>query len=197
MPKKKKAARKSVPRIQNIDSVRSQILTLIRRGTTLANAAESAGIHRDTFYDWVTKGEAGDPAHAQFAVDVRGAKAHAQLAIFMIVRQSMGAPKGPGQPDATHAVWWLKTRDREEYADHHVVTGPSGGPIQVESIDFSQLPDEELKKIIADPTYRPRVVARQAAAVAAVAVAVAVPPLPESPPHAEDPPSSEGEPDPV
>jgi hypothetical protein len=126
-----------------------RILKFIRRGTTLANAAEVSGISRDTFYDWVKRGESGEDGYVKFAQDVRVAKAEAEAAIFTIVRASMGRPKGPGSPDVTYAWKWLSVRNRAEYAEHHVLTGAGGGPIELANVDVTKLSDEDLKKILA------------------------------------------------
>jgi hypothetical protein len=64
----------------------------------------------------------------------------------------MGQPSGPLSPMWQPAWAWLKTRNRPEYAEHHVLTGPGGGPVQ--AIDVAKLSDEDLQKVV-DGKYMP------------------------------------------
>lgn len=143
----------------------AQILANLRDGCSVAASAEAAGIHRDTFYDWISRGEKGEDGYVAFAAEVMSARAHVENEIARILKQHMTGLSGQltkkGEPskrkvkppgDLRAITWWLNRRGHDEWVEKHQVTGNGGGPIV--TIDVSQMSDEDLQRV-ADGTYMP------------------------------------------
>src|SRR5438874_13499824 len=61
------------------EQVYQKLLEALRGGAFDWVAAEAAGIHRSTFYDWLARGEKGEQTWAGFAREVLRARAQARL----------------------------------------------------------------------------------------------------------------------
>jgi hypothetical protein len=81
MARKKKTGRPSAltPEIEG------QILSMLRQGLPLAVAAEASGVHRDTVFGWVERGDDEDGEHRAFYAPFSDAyrKAKAQGAAYL------------------------------------------------------------------------------------------------------------------
>jgi hypothetical protein len=134
--------RDAVPR-----DVAAKIIAFIRRGNTIETAARCAGIHRDTFYDWMKRGRKGQSGYREFADQVDTAVAQAEALHVEVLREA-------SKDDWRAAAWILERRNPRDWArqDRTVVTGPGGGPIQ--TIDVTKLSDDELQALL-DGTYSP------------------------------------------
>ena len=91
-----------------------RILSYIRAGAFDWVAAEANGVSRKTFYDWVRRGEGEDlgrpqtPFYAEFAIQVREARAEARYSAEIEVKR--GEPlawlmKGPGRDRPGEPGW--------------------------------------------------------------------------------------------
>ena len=61
------------------EQVYQKLLEALRGGAFDWVAAEAAGIHRSTFYNWLARGEQGEQTWAVFAREVLRARAQARL----------------------------------------------------------------------------------------------------------------------
>jgi transposase-like protein len=136
-----------------------ELLHGLSMGAFVCNACARVGVHPSVFYDWMRKGEAGNPKYAEFAARASRAMADAEY-------QEVVHIKDATRTDPNQARWFLSHRYRERWADssQSVVTGPDGGPMQIEvNVLEGWTPDqlEELHATIAEE------IVRRSAAVAA------------------------------
>jgi hypothetical protein len=94
------------------EDLTEQVVRLVRTGTTVVAAAQSCGIARSTFYDWMKRGEsklAKDRPHREFreAID----KARAEGEAILVQRIQGAAAKGSWQA----AAWLLERRYFDEW----------------------------------------------------------------------------------
>jgi transposase len=109
------------------------IVDALKGGNTRRAAAAYAGVHLDTFYEWLKK--------PSFSEIVTNAEAAAEVRAVAIVIQA--AQRG----DPRAAQWWLERRRRADYGVQVgvEVSGPGGGPI--ETADVAALSPDEKKRL--------------------------------------------------
>lgn len=71
------------------DKVQEQIVKHISAGVSVADACAASGIGERTFYDWITRGEAGEEQFAQFSQVVTRARNAAKITAIETLRASM------------------------------------------------------------------------------------------------------------
>jgi hypothetical protein len=95
-------------------TVRDRILAAIRSGAWDYQAAQAAGVHKDTFQDWMTRGrlarEQGDDTdpYYLFRLSVEQAKAEARIRAEQLVferRPDLWLLKGPGRERRGEPGW--------------------------------------------------------------------------------------------
>lgn len=108
----------------------------------LALAAEAEGIHRDTVYQWMRKGEAGEEPYEAFHQAVT--RARARGARHLTLKAQAG---GKGSHSAT---WFLERRYREDYGDIKRIehAGHDGGAMQINIKPIHEMTDDELRAAI-------------------------------------------------
>ena len=85
------------------------ICDTLRCGSTYRDAAQSAGITRETLYHWLKKADNGDERYTAFATAVREAEsACANIHCERIMRESEDG-------DWKAAAWWLERRRPDEF----------------------------------------------------------------------------------
>lgn len=85
-------------------ALQARIVKLVREGNYPETAAQSEGVSRTAYYEWMEKGRArakGDDAYADFADAVTRARATAQRK--MLAHVAKAAPKDP-----ENARWYLE-----------------------------------------------------------------------------------------
>jgi hypothetical protein len=99
----------------------------IRMGCSDRLACESAGISTTTMYDYMARADAGEQAFADFAAQVRAAKSKiAQAMVSVRTKAALGG-------DWRAAQAWLGAHRIDECARERLeVSGPEGGPVQVD-----------------------------------------------------------------
>ena len=60
----------------------AEIVKYIRLGSYIEVACQAVGITKETYYDWLTKAEAGSKAHQQFSYAIKKAQAEAELRLL-------------------------------------------------------------------------------------------------------------------
>jgi hypothetical protein len=94
--------------------IQQTIVASIRAGMWDYIAAEAAGIHQDTFYEWLRRGSEGfqgrppEPPYSEFSVAVIQARAHARGTAEIAVRQespSVYLTRGPGRDQPGRPGW--------------------------------------------------------------------------------------------
>ncbi|MGH7295164.1 MAG: hypothetical protein ACRELB_09535, partial [Polyangiaceae bacterium] len=100
-----RSASKLTPELQE------KILLHLRVGAYVETAAACAGIHKDTFYEWMKKGARGQQPYVAFAQAVNKAVAESEsrdLATILKAAQSQWPA----------AAWRLERRFPEKYGRH-------------------------------------------------------------------------------
>ncbi len=111
-------------------------------------AAEYVGINKGTYYEWKQRGHDDKAAgkssiYAEFADAVKKAESHAEARAVTLIQQAM--PK-----NWTAAMTYLERKfpDRWGRRDRTEISGPAGGPIQVQPVLASQLSVETLEAVV-------------------------------------------------
>jgi len=99
----------------------------IRMGCSDRLACESAGISPATLYDYMARADAGEAKFAEFAEQIRAAKSKiAQAMVSVRTKAALGG-------DWRAAQAWLGAHRIDECARERIeVSGPEGGPVQVD-----------------------------------------------------------------
>lgn len=121
--------------------VRERILSAIRAGNYIDTAAQSAGICKDTFYSWMTKGEArGAPReYSDFTDAVKKARAQAQVDALAIIQ--LAANSGNWRA----AAWYLEKSFPDRYGPTRTETPVAAeDPIETSAAVIDLL-DEKIK----------------------------------------------------
>lgn len=66
-----------------------QIVKALKTGATIADVCRHVGIHRDTFYEWLKRGEAGEAPYSDFSDAVTRAQEAAKMAAIGTLRTAM------------------------------------------------------------------------------------------------------------
>lgn len=145
--------------------VQEQILAALAVGAAQAHAAECAGIGESTFYRWMERGEEEDAPEEfrEFREAVTRTRARAAVdAVQLIQRIAVGGQvtkettrtyRDPdtgerveetevvrAPPDWRAAAWWLERAHPAQFSRPRVeVTGPDGGPVQVQEETLAAL----------------------------------------------------------
>lgn len=111
-----------------------RICDVIRAGNYIATAAQYAGIHKDTFFEWARRGrQAKSGIYFEFVKDVDLALAQSEAMSLNIITKAAVA----GQWQA--AAWKLERMypDRWGRRDHlkSEISGPGGGPVTLRIFD--------------------------------------------------------------
>jgi transposase len=126
------------------EAAADRIVNALRAGAYTAEAAAHAGVSVRTFQRWRARGEQADAEERYRTFAERAAKAEAEAKVFAIgiVRTAMSQ-------DWRAAAWLLEHRWPQEWGRRNVeVTGPEGGPVEVQEAgrwDLGALSDEELE----------------------------------------------------
>jgi transposase len=144
MASKRRASRTvGRPSLYN-EELAKNIVLMVRTGTPLTVAAQSQGIGRSTFFDWMRRGEVlGEDPFVEFSDRVRRAEAESHTVLVGVVRES-AVQRGNWQA----AMAMLRMRWPEHYAERIEHSGPGGGPIAMEIAQALEgLKDDELASI--------------------------------------------------
>ena len=106
-------------------AVQKAICESIRGGNYADISAQAAGITKQTFYDWLKRGAAGDQPYSDFADSVQKARAIAQKHMVQTIQDA-------AIDTWTAAAWWLERTYPIEYGRQRIVVE-----------DASMLPTED------------------------------------------------------
>lgn len=119
-----------------------ELLTAIEDGNYIETACDLAGMAKSVVYDWIKRGEAGEPAFALFAYAVKHASARAESEEVKKVREA-----GKEARNWTASMTFLERRHPDRWARRSedsagpkvvVQIGVAPGDVQV-SVQSSQL----------------------------------------------------------
>lgn len=70
-------------------TLQSKLVKVLKTGATVADACQHVGIHKDTFYDWLKRGEAGEAEFSDFSDAVSRAFGNAKVVAIGTLRNAM------------------------------------------------------------------------------------------------------------
>lgn len=70
-------------------TVQRKIVKVLKTGATIADACRHAGIHPDTYYEWLKRGEAGEPPFSDFSDAATRALVDAKVTAIGTLRSAM------------------------------------------------------------------------------------------------------------
>lgn len=147
----------AVARSKLTPELTERLAALIRLGTPVDVSAHAVGIHRDTFYEWMARGERDGPAnrpHREFRAVI--VQAQAQAEATLVARISKAAKSGSWSA----AAWLLERGHPERWGKPERTRGSTDGAGQHD--DGEQKPEEEEDRFAALDELAPRRSARTA-----------------------------------
>lgn len=147
------------------DELIERVANFIRAGSYIDTACKSAGIHVDTYRDWLVKAQREPQKYPQcvkFSAAVDKAMAdcevklnhtmysHANGSRAIVDRATGEVLREPIHSDWKAAAWLLERRNPKRYGkvDRLEHSGPEGQPIETKSvIDPAKLSNEQLAQI--------------------------------------------------
>ncbi len=129
------------------DAVQRTLTFALQEGASVEHACDYAGIHKDTFYTWLKRGEDGDPAFTDFTDAVTRARGQGIVADLCAISDAVRAH------DWHAAAWRLQHRYPAEYGAKLKISGDDASPLRV----LHDLPQAELeariKALLAETGY--------------------------------------------
>lgn len=130
--------------------VRDEIAALLRAGNYVTTVADYMGIHPDTIYEWMRRGERGwkidhDGGYVEFSVTVKKAMSEVEMATVDEVRK--------GFTNWQSRAWFLERRYPSKWGaqQKQVISGPNDKPVEIK--DVTELPEslrvDRLMKLLA------------------------------------------------
>lgn len=124
---------------KKLDIIQKPLLDRIRAGTPIRQACASVGLSKDTFYDWMRRGEVASSGHHKDFYDaVEKAKADAVIESVLIVRKA-------AKENWQAAAWYLERCHPDEFAkrgENYKVEHSGGVNISLQLADCSKREDE-------------------------------------------------------
>ena len=81
------------------------------KGNSYDTSAQAVGICRQTLYNWMERGEKGEPDFLQFLQAIKKARAKAEMRHVEVIEDAM-------DKSWQAAAWWLERRNRDKWGQH-------------------------------------------------------------------------------
>lgn len=108
--------------------LQADFVKVLRSGNWIETACDYVGIHPDTYYEWMKRGESNSPSNQIYRA-FREAVLEARAAVEMecVIRIRMAGSKGNVKAD----MWFLERSFPERWGRRRVeVTGKDGEPLE-------------------------------------------------------------------
>lgn len=105
--------------------VQTTLAFALAEGATIEHACDYAGINADTFYDWMKRGEAGDPGFSEFSETITRARGRGIVTDLGTISKAVLAG------DWKAAAWRLAHRYPAEYGQKVRLQGDPQQPIEI------------------------------------------------------------------
>ena len=115
--------------------VQYTLVFALQEGATVEHACDYAGIHKDTFYTWLKRAEAGEAEFADFADAITRARGQGVVTDLSTISKAVLAG------DWKAAAWRLEHRYPQEYGKKVQVQGDKDNPLKV----IHEMPAEQLE----------------------------------------------------
>ena len=115
--------------------VQRTLVFALQEGATVEHACDYAGIHKDTFYEWLKRGDAGEPAYADFSDAVTRARGQGVVTDLLTISNAVRAG------DWKASAWRLQHRYPQEYGAKLKIQGDADHPLRV----LQEMPQEHLE----------------------------------------------------
>ncbi len=117
------------------DAVQRTLTFALGEGASVEHACDYAGIHKDTFYAWLKRGEDGEEGFSDFADAVTRARGQGVVTDLCAISDAVRAH------DWHAAAWRLQHRYPAEYGAKLQIRGDADNPLTV----LHDLPQAELE----------------------------------------------------
>lgn len=87
------------------------VCSYIEKGNSYDTSAQAVGICRQTLYNWMERGEKGEPDFLQFLQSIKKARAKAEMRHVEVIEDAM-------DKSWQAAAWWLERRNRDKWGQH-------------------------------------------------------------------------------
>ena len=110
--------------------LQADLVRALASGAFIEAAGEYVGIHPDTYYGWMRRGQdEGEGPFFEFSETIK--KARSAVTLRMAGRILAAADDGTWQAGA----WWLERSHPDQYGRRTNLAGPNGGAIEVKTDD--------------------------------------------------------------
>jgi len=121
------------------------IVAHLASGGGLRSAAPAAGVSVGCLCEWMARGRAGEAPYDELVRRVEGARG-------AVVEEMRGIVIGLARSDdphvaGTNARWLLERLDPDHYGRRQEISGPKGGPVQVEAKVSALLSDDAVAEM--------------------------------------------------
>lgn len=106
--------------------VAERVCAELRLGLSISSACAAAGIGVSTYHEWRARACEGPP-FSDFADATTEARAQGTRGLEIVVRKAAAT-------DWRAAGWMLERRAPDEWSRRTEVSGPAGGPVQIEQV---------------------------------------------------------------
>jgi len=118
--------------------VQTTLVFALSEGATLEHACDYAGIGPSTYYEWMQRGEAGEPEFAEFAETVTRARGRGIVTDLSTISKAVLAG------DWKAAAWRLEHRYPAEYGKKLQIAGDAANPVTL----LHAMPQADLDALI-------------------------------------------------
>jgi hypothetical protein len=118
--------------------VQTTLVFALSEGATVEHACDYAGIHKDTFYEWLKRAEAGEAEFSDFSDAITRARGRGIVTDLSTISKAVLAG------DWKAAAWRLQHRYPKDYGAKLQIAGDAENPLTV----LHALPDADLDALI-------------------------------------------------
>lgn len=99
----------------------------LKLGMSIRAACQHVGIDDSTYRKWMMRGDDGEEPFVTFRTAATQAKSDGVRALVVTVRKAATS-------DWRAAAWILERREPDDWSKRTEISGPDGGPVQVQSL---------------------------------------------------------------
>ena len=114
-------------------NIKKEIVGYIEAGNYIEVACGAVGIHKDTYYEWIKKGNAGKQPYADFADAIKKATDKAEIRNVVVIQKA-------AQENWQASAWYLERKHPDRWGKKETIKQEHSGTLEVKSI-FQELAD--------------------------------------------------------
>lgn len=98
------------------------IVQNIEKGNSYETASQAVGICRKTLYNWIERGEKGEPDFTQFIQQIKKARAKSEMRHVEVIEKAM-------DKNWQASAWWLERTNKEQWGQRQDIKMEHAGQI--------------------------------------------------------------------